>query len=603
MKQRNRRIVSLFLSLVLILGIMIGSVPAFAEEAKVLTIVHVNDVHGRLNIDEREGSIGLARLKTKVDELKAKNPNLLLVNAGDTLHGAIDINITKGETMVNLMNKIGFDAMVPGNHDFNYGYKRLLELKDKAEFPIIGSNIVKEANGKSDFEPYKIYDVDGIKVGIFGLSTEETKYKSHPSNTEGIKFESPVEVAKKMVKELKEKEVNVIIALAHLGVDESTESNVYDVAENVEGIDLIVDGHSHTELPKGEVKGDTLIVQAGSFLKNIGIVELEIAGGKINKKTAKLFGYNEGKDLKSDATIEEEIKKVEEINKPFKEAVVGKSKVNLVGEREVVRKGESNLGNLLTDAMVKATGADVALANGGGIRASIPAGDIKVGDILVSFPFTNTLAVIEVTGAEIVQALEHGVDMYPEDAGHFPHISGMTFKFDQSKPVGSRTSDININGKPVELDKKYKLVTNDFMASGGDGYTMFTGKPFIAEGGLLSDVLIEYFKEVGEVEPKMEGRVTVVEAAKTEEKPVEKPATVPAVPVPAPTPQQPEVKPIIAPQQGSDIVLEVQKYVVKPGDVLWKIAKKFNTTWEKLAEYNKLKNPHLIFPNQVILVP
>ncbi|WP_312906615.1 5'-nucleotidase C-terminal domain-containing protein [Tissierella praeacuta] len=600
MNFRNKRVVSLFLAFVLLLGIMIGALPVFAEEAKILTIVHVNDVHGRLNLDEREGGIGLARLKTKVDELKAKNPNLLLLNAGDTLHGAIDINITKGETMINLMNKIGFDAMVPGNHDFNYGYKRLLELKDKAEFPMIGSNIVKEANGKSDFEPYKIFDVDGIKVGIFGLGTEETKYKSHPSNTEGIKFEDPVEVAKKMVKELKEKEVNVIIALAHLGVDESTDANTYDVAKNVEGIDLIVDGHSHTELPNGEVKGDTLIVQAGSYLKNIGIVELEVSEGKVNKKTAKLFGYDEGKDLVPNPIIEEEIKKIEEINKSFKEAVVGKSKVNLVGEREVVRKGESNLGNLLTDAMIKATGADVALTNGGGIRASIVSGDIKVGDILTSFPFTNTLAVIEVTGEEIVKALEHGVDMYPEAAGHFPHIGGITFKFDPSKPVGSRTLDINIKGEPVKSDKKYKLVTNDFVASGGDGYTMFKGKPFIAEGGLLSDILIEYFKEVGEVEPKVEGRVVVVESPKPT------PAPTPVKPVPQPE-IKPESKPEVKPQPevkpGAAITIEVQKYVVKPGDVLWKIAKQFNTTWEKLAEYNKLKNPHLIFPNQVILIP
>lgn len=568
MKLRNKRIVSLFLSLALVVGILIGSVPAFAEEAKTLTILHVNDVHARLNLDEREGGMGLARLKTKVDELKAENPNLLLLNAGDTLHGTIDINITKGETMVKLMNMIGFDVMVPGNHDFNYGYERLLELKDMAEFPILGANILKESDDTSDFEPYTIKDVDGIKVGIFGLGTEETKYKSHPSNTEGIKFEDPVEVAKKMVKELKEKEVNVIVALVHLGVDESTDANVYDIAEKVEGIDLIVDGHSHTELPEGEVKGSTLIVQAGYYLTNIGIVELEIVEGKVTKKTAKLFGFEEGKELTPDTTIDEEIKKIEELNKPFKETVVGKTKVDLVGERAVVRTSESNLGNLIADVMVKSTGADAALANGGGIRASIPAGDVTVGQILTSFPFSNTLAVIEVTGAEIVEALEHGVDLYPEAAGHFPHVSGMTFKFDEAKPVGSRISDLSIKGEPIKLDGKYKLVTNDFMASGGDGYTMFEGKPFLAEGGLLSDVLIEHFKEVTEVEPKMEGRVTVI-----------------------PKPEEPVEE-----------VVE-QKYVVKPGDVLWKIAKEFNTTWEKLAEYNKLKNPHLIFPNQVILIP
>jgi len=219
--------------------------------------------------------------------------------------------------------------------------------------------------------------------------------------------------------------------------------------------------------------------------------------------------------------------------------------------------------------MLKSTGADIAITNGGGIRASISAGDVKVNDILTSFPFTNTLAVIEVTGAEVLQALERGVDTYPEAAGHFPHVSGMTYKFDPSKEVGSRVSEVLIKGEALDPDKTYKLVTNDFMASGGDGYTMFEGKPFVAEGGLLSDVLIDYFKEVGEVEPAVEGRVAVVEVEAPVEKPVE----------------------------------EAKEYKVKSGDVLWKIGKMFGKTWEELAEFNKLKNPHLIFPGQIIRVP
>src|SRR5690606_28592913 len=157
---------------------------AFAEEATKLTIVHVNDVHGRISPDEREGAMGFGKFKAKLDQLRGENENLLLLDAGDVLNGTIDINISQGEAMINLMNLLGFDAMTPGNHDFNYGYERLLELRDMAEFPILGANIVKEADGSSDFEPYTIIEFDGFKVGIFGLSTEETKYKSHPKNTE-----------------------------------------------------------------------------------------------------------------------------------------------------------------------------------------------------------------------------------------------------------------------------------------------------------------------------------------------------------------------------------------------------------------------------------
>ena len=561
MRLNYKKIFSLFLSLVLVLGVLVGTwTKAFAEEATKLTIVHVNDVHGRISPDEREGAMGFGKFKAKLDQLRGENENLLLLDAGDVLHGTIDINISQGEAMINLMNLLGFDAMTPGNHDFNYGYERLLELRDMAEFPILGANIVKEADGSSDFEPYTIIEFDGFKVGIFGLSTEETKYKSHPKNTEGIKFENPVLVAEKMVKELKEQEVDVIIALVHLGIEGTAETTSKEVAEKVEGIDLIIDGHSHEEL--NEVIGDTLLVQTGNYLSNIGIVDLEIEGGKVVKKEARLINTEELQDLEPDAEIEEEIRKIKERNEEVTDVVVGVTKVDLDGERANVRTGETNLGNLITDVMRKSTGADIAMTNGGGIRASIPAGEVKIKDILTAFPFTNTLAVIEVTGEEILAAMEHGVNLYPEQAGHFPHVSGMTYKFDPSKAVGERIVEVLVRGQPLVLDKKYTLVTNDFMASGGDGYTMFANKPFIAEGALLSDVLIEYFKEYKEVEPKVEGRIVVYE--------------------PAPEPQ---------------------KYVVVPGDVLWKIARKFNTTWEVLAEYNKLKNPHLIFPGQVILIP
>ena len=596
MNLRNKRFISVILSFVLVLGIMIAPSSVFAAETQKLTIVHVNDVHGRLKFDEGQKEIGFGRLKTKVDELKEDNPNVLLLNAGDTFHGVVDVNLTEGKAMVDLMNEVGFDAMVPGNHDFNYGYKRLLELKDLAKFPIVGANILKDKDNKSDFEPYTIKEMEnGLKVGIFGLTTEETKFKSHPDNTEGINFGKPVEIAKDVVKKLQEEKVDVIVALVHLGNEGTTLTTSKEIAENVKGIDLIVDGHSH-EI-ENEVIGDALLVQTGNYTNNIGVVNIEVEDGKILNKEAKLISFDEAKDIVPDPKIEEEIGKIAELNAPKLAEVVGKSKVDLDGERANARTGETNLGNLITDAMRKSTGADIAFTNGGGIRASIPAGDITFGNIITSFPFTNTLAVIEVTGEELTKALEHGVDLYPEQAGHFPHVSGMTYRFDAGKPVGERIVEVLVDGKPLELDKTYKLVTNDFMAAGGDDYTMFEGKTFIAEGGLLSDVLIDYVKELGEVAPTVEGRIVAIPAE------VEAPAPEP-VPTPEPVPApEPTPEPIPEPKPEPVPVPEVRKYVVKAGDVLWKIARSFDTTWEKLAEFNSLKNPHLIFPGQVILVP
>ena len=599
---RNRRFISFILSFVLILGIVIMPKGVLAAESQKLTIVHVNDVHGRLKFDESSKQIGFGRLKTKVDELKTADPNLLLLNAGDTFHGEVDVNLSEGQIMVDMMNLMGFDVMVPGNHDFNYGYDRLLELKKAAKFPIIGANIVKESDGSSDFEPYVIKELEnGLKVGIFGITTEETKFKSHPSNTVGIEFENGVEVAKEMVKELEAEDVDLIVALVHLGIDGTSLTTSQEVAEKVKGIDLIVDGHSHELLNK--TVGDTLIVQAGTATSDIGVVEVEIEDGVV-KKNARLIGFDEAKDIVPDEEIEAEIAKIEEINAPKKAEVVGKSLANLDGEREHVRVGETTLGNLITDAMRVSTGADIAFTNGGGIRASIPAGDITFGDIITSFPFTNTLAVIEVSGEELMAALEHGVDLYPEQAGHFPHVSGMAYKFDANKEVGNRIEEVTVNGEPLDLTKSYKLVTNDFMAAGGDGYTMFEGKPFVAEGGLLSDVLVDYVKELGEVNPAVEERI--VSAPLTDEAEEQAPVEEP-VPEPTPEPVQ-EPEPVLEPEPSPSPVEEDEKkedvkYTVKPGDWLSRIAIKYNKDWRALAEFNKIKNPDLIFPGQIIVIP
>ncbi|GMG95426.1 5'-nucleotidase C-terminal domain-containing protein [Tepidimicrobium xylanilyticum] len=580
----NKGLLSFFLSLVLVLGLLIGPVHnlAFAEEGDVvkLTIIHTNDVHSRV-VGSEDSLIGYAKLATLVKEMR-KEGNVLLLDAGDTTHGLPIATISNGESIIELMNQMGYDAMVPGNHDFNYGYDRLIELNRMADFPILAANVIRE-DGTRDLEEYTIIEIDGIKVGIFGLTTQETKFKSNPKNTEGININDPVAVAEEMVKKLKEEDVKLVIALAHIGMDEESNPKTTDIAKKVQGIDIIIDGHSHTMLEEGEVIGDTLIVQTGEYLKNIGVVNVELADGKISKKEAKLMTFEDALALKEDEEISNKISELEEENNQVLSVTIGQSNVDLVGEREVVRAGESNLGNLATDAMLDITGADVALTNGGGIRASIPAGQISKGNILEVFPFGNYIVVLELTGEDIIKALEHGVDTYPEPAGKFPHVAGMTYKIDPSKEAGSRIVELLIDGKPVELNKTYTLATNDFLAVGGDGYTMFGDAPIVGEFEGLDEALIKYIEKIGVIDYQAEGRITTVEEA-VAETPVEKPA------------ETPDEKQVEKPEV-------VATYVVKPGDVLWKIAKKFGLTWERLAEYNKLKNPHLIFPGQKILIP
>ena len=517
---KSKKIVSIFVSLALVFGLILGAMPdiSFAEDAKTLTILHTNDIHGRFEFQDPEGrepSIGFARLKAKVDQMKGEDPNTLVLDAGDTFHGTVDINLSKGEAMVDLMNLVGYDAMVPGNHDFNFGYDRLIELKGLTDFPIIAGNIVKDEDNSTDFDPYEVFELDnGLKVGVFGLATEETKYKSHPDNTEGITFSDYMEASRDAVAELNNEGVDIVVGLAHVGIDEETNVTTEDVANEVAGIDVIIDGHSHTELPEGKMVGDTLIAQTGSHLQSMGIVELEFDGEKVSSKTASLFTVGDAVDegLEEDKDVKKKIDDMIKENEKVKEEVIGKTEVTLVGERGYVRTGETNLGNLITDAMLFASPeADVAITNGGGIRASIEKGDITLGGAMKAFPFTNFLSTITVKGQDIMDALEHGVDSYPETAGKFPHVGGMKYKFDADKPAGSRVLEVTVDGEYLDLEKDYNIVTNDFMAIGGDGYTSFEGKPIIEEGALLSDVLVDYLKKEGTVKPKVEGRITIEE--------------------------------------------------------------------------------------------
>lgn len=483
-------------------------VPSFAKDATTLKIIHTNDIHGNVK-DDGKSTIGFAKFTTYVNETRAKEENVLVLDAGDMFQGLPFANLEKGQSVIELANRAGYDAMTVGNHEFDFGAANLFDnIISKLDFKVLAANVFK---GKEQaLSSYMIKEIDGVKVGIFGMATQETAFKSHPDNTVGYSFTDMIEAAKKSVKDLKEKEqVDVVIMLAHLGLYEGDYTSDL-VAKAVEGIDVIVDGHSHTELPEGLMVNDTLIVSTGTAFKNVGEVELTIKEGQVVNKEAELLDYSAFKEVTPDQAVTQIIEKVEAAQKPILERVVGQTAVDLIGERTTVRTGESNLGQLATDAMIDLTGADVAITNGGGIRASIKAGDITMKDMITVFPYGNTIMVKEMTGKDIKAALEHGVNEYPNEKGGFPHTAGITFTLNAYKQVGNRISDIKVAGVPMDLNKTYTVVTNDFMAAGGDGYEMFKAYPIKAEYNTLMDTLLDYVEKLGVVKGEFEPRMTVV---------------------------------------------------------------------------------------------
>ncbi|MGV7115554.1 5'-nucleotidase C-terminal domain-containing protein [Paenibacillus kyungheensis] len=578
-----------------------------------ITLLHTNDVHAHAT--EATPYMGYAKLSGIANLYREANPNTLLLDAGDQIHGTSFATLVKGESVIQTMNLMGYAAMEPGNHEFDYGYDRLLELSKMANFPIISSNIV-EKNGKAPFEPYIIREVDGVKIGIFGLETPETAYKTNPKNVTNIEFTDPTVAAKKMVAELQGK-VDVIVALGHLGLDQSSTDTSLKVVKEVPGIDVFIDGHSHTLLENGQTENGTLIASTGEYGEHMGVIDLWVDGGKVTKKQAYVLDEKAAANVTPDPKVAALVDSIQESQKSILEETVAESSVKLDGERTQVRAGETNLGDLLTDAMRKTAGTDVAITNGGGIRASIAAGKVTKGDVITVLPFGNLIVSINVTGAELLAALNNGASDFPNEKGAFTQVSGITYKIDTAKEKGKRVHSVTVGGKPLDLKATYSLATNDFMAVGGDEYTMFKGKAQTGIYGSLDEALIEYMQSLGKVNIKTDGRIAEAPtpASSTGEattpatpvKPVPakpsttKPAT-PAKPVPAKPSTTKPAKPA-KPAPAKPVPAASDVYVVKAGDTLYSIAVDHGTTWKVLRDLNDLTNAHWIYPGQKIKLP
>lgn len=498
----NKRTKLTAIILALLLAVSILPISAFAAfGTSKLTVIHVNDRHGRTSADPY--------LANMVKDLNEKGENVLLLDAGDSLHGQTVTNLSKGRAMVGIMNTVGYSAMTPGNHDFNFGVPQLLELSKEMNFPLLAAN-VKDADGKNLFEPYKVFKMNKMTVGVFGIATPETITKSDPRIVAGLTFEDPAVAAAEMVEELKSKKCDVIIALAHLGEDKATSAKNRSCAlTKVSGIDVVIDGHSHKQLKYGNMENGVLVAQTGEFGKNIGVVEIVVKNGEI-EKSAKTVAVPEKFGSLADKTVVKAIRKEEAKIASVTSAVVGSTPVELLGTRELVRTRETNLSNVITDSMLWATKADIAFLTGGNIRASIDAGDVTMGEILTTLPFSNLLVTVDLTGAEVLKMLEHGVSQYPAESAILIHVAGISFTFDPGASAGKRIKTVTMpDGKALDVNKTYKVATIDFLAAGGDGYTMLAnGRNLVYYGG-DADALADYIATKPSISSAAEGRISV----------------------------------------------------------------------------------------------
>ena len=489
----------MFTFIMLLAFVLLPKVEAAKGTAEVI-IFHTNDMHARVNTEDDDGeTIGLAEISAAVKAVKEENPNTLWLDAGDTLHGMPAINVSLGENMVLLLNQTSLDAMTPGNHDYNYGAARLQELSKMLKKDVICANTVNINTKKSIFKQYKIYKLpSGVKVGVFGLTTPETKYMTNPINVANVDFLNPVDTAKMMVKKLRSK-CDVVIAVMHMGLDKGSTFTSERIANEVDGIDLIVDGHSHTALPEGMQVKNTLIAQTGWHGQRLGCVQINVDNHKITSKSAKLLTEKDVKQLAPapDSNVEKVLKDINTRNKELFNKVIANIDKDFTSYRLIVRRQESELGNLAADAFKWRTNADFAVMNGGGLRSDLKKGQVKFGDIMALFPFGNNVSVAKIDGKTIHAMLENSVSRYPSSFGGFLDVSGMTFSFDPTQPAGSRVTDIMINGEPIQDSKEYTMASIDFLLVGGDDYDMLKNVKVISELGTCEEILTDYLNQVG----------------------------------------------------------------------------------------------------------
>lgn len=548
-----KKCLSILLTLALAVGCLLPS--AFAEQKVDLTgklvIVYTNDVHGYAVTDPSEPAAGYAQVAQYKKDAAALGANVLLLDAGDASQGQPIVNLDKGANAFTFMNATGYDAMCPGNHEFDWGEDQFLQNAELAQFPILCANLQRKSDSTLYFDPYHIFEAGNYKVGVIGLVTPEAMTKSNPALMKNVNILMDGELiacVQKYVDEVKAAGCNLVVVLGHLGVDdESTGNRSLDVIAGTTGIDLFIDAHSHVMLnEKVEQKHEegaekiptTLLVSSGSYSRNIG--EVVFDGEKLSaslyaaQPTQVSAEYGDADVSALIGGIDEQIDA--QLSKSF-----AKTEVLLDGNKAPgVRTQETNLGDFCTDAMLWQANESYsqpvvgAFNNGGGIRASIQIGDVTMKDMKTVFPYGNTIQILTLKGSELLELLEASTFCTPDPIGGFLQVSGIVYTVDTTVPYtqgeqypdstyyapakpGSRVTIESVGGEPFDLAKDYILATNDFSAAGGDqGYVLKYANQQTGYNTYVSleDALINYTTQVlggviGDQYAQPQGRITI----------------------------------------------------------------------------------------------
>lgn len=670
---RNKRLLSLGVVFLLVIGMVLVPSNSFADEDNIkITILGTTDVHANIYNysyeDQKEvENLGLAKIYSVVQKVREENPNTLLIDNGDTIQGTIlsddlyNFNLELNHPVIDAMNFMGYDSMTLGNHEFNFGLEMVKKIQKEAKFPLLAANVSYEKDGSYLVKPYVIKEIGGVKVGILGFTNPNIPRWDGGKVNGIVKFEKPVEAAESHIKQMKKEGADIIVVAAHISFEEEyvgTGDSAKALIEKFPEIAVVLSGHHHvTEKQK---VGNTLLGAAKNAGAEVVRFDLELTkkdGTWVVQDTSSVNVISIV-DYVASAELKEYAKESHEKTLEFIKKVIGTASEDFAPPSEIPGIPEAQLGDtgvidLINDVQLKATGADVAGAALFSPGSNLRKGDINYANIFEIYKYPNTLVGVEVTGAELKAYMEWSAAYYntftPGDINlsfnpsirvyNYDMFQGVDYKVDISKPAGERIVELKFKDDLLKDTDTVKLAINNYRYDGLKNMGILSGEPyFVSDPKSLRSYIADFITEKGTISPEAnnnwevigadfnhplrgyiigeikagnikipkseDGRtinvkalnaVEMIKAGLIPDAVLEANGIIKPVPTPVPTP----VEPIPVPEPTP----VVRKYVVKSGDVLWKIARMFEITWAKLAEFNNLKNPNLIFPNQEILIP
>jgi len=484
--------------------------PVRPVTSKTVTILFFNDFHAHLTPFKKEYTdqnlwAGLARITAMVRKIRAENAaagnETYLFSSGDSLQGSLISTVFKGEAEFKALDKLGIDAMAVGNHEFDFGSKRLLHLEQQVNFPLLSANTHLKESSNLVFDPYRIMRTsDGFRIAVMGLTTPETPITTAPENVSDYRFVQPELAVQRYIEDL-DRRTDAIILLSHLGLDQDLM-----LARDYQELDVIIGGHTHTMMPEARILGEVIIGQAGDHGLYLGRMDIQISNDRAQLKHYEMIPMKP--DMPQDGEMNAFIEQYSDKISSEYQHIVGYNAQLLDGERPNIRTHETNLGDLAADTIREFTGTDIAFINSGAIRASIHPGDVSIEKIINAFPMNNTICTMYLKGGDIYSILKRSIVGISgtgpdQELGSFLQVSGLSYKV-----KGSTISDVKIGSEPLLLPQTYHIATLDFLAAGGDGYKeLHDGDQKYNTGVTLHDLVIAEFKNKRKIDVEAGNRI------------------------------------------------------------------------------------------------